>query len=184
MSRKAMRNLILSVFLIVAGCVLPGVVTADDWYATAAGVGAVSDAPDSGDPGGGRFQDADTPGSLPADDAVVTPGEPPIVNDPVEVNPNVLMWQTILAVFASLSTSAISRAFPLETDADRLRRGVALALVCVAAAFVDTLIRGVFNTSNYLASFLVIGTVAIGFYKGWAKTTTVAARIEGRPRVE
>lgn len=119
---------------------------------------------------------ADTPVVAP----VATEGQPPVLDQPVPVDPNIFMWQTVLGVVSSLATSFISRGIPGDTDDSRLKRGLALGAVVVVFAVFDVFVRGVFNPSNYLASFLTIAVTAIGFYKGWSATSGLARKIEGR----
>lgn len=106
-------------------------------------------------------------------------GQPPVLDQPVPVDANIIMWLTVLGVISSLVTSGLSRAFPGDSDEAKLKRGVALAVVCLVVAVGDVFIRGVMNTSNYLASFLAIAVTAIGFYKGWSATSTIAGKLAG-----
>lgn len=107
-------------------------------------------------------------------------GQPPVLDQPIPVDANILMWLTVLGVISSLTTSLISRSFPGETDDAKMKRGAALAVVCLVAAVFDVFVRGVFNTSNYLASFLTIAVTAIGFYKGWGATSAFSTKLAGR----
>lgn len=106
-------------------------------------------------------------------------GQPPVLDQPVPVDANIIMWLTVLGVISSLATSAISRGFPGDSDDAKMRRAMALAVVCLVVAVGDVFIRGVMNTSNYLASFLAIAVTAIGFYKGWSATSTIAGKLAG-----
>lgn len=106
--------------------------------------------------------------------------QPPILNQPVPVDPNIAMWQIVLGVVSSLAVSTISRRFQGDGDDVKMKRALTLGAVCLAVAVFDTFVRGVMNTSNYMASFLTVTVSAITFYKGWSATSGLAGKIEGR----
>lgn len=99
----------------------------------------------------------------------------PITEFPIDINGQIALWLVVLGFFASPVASFVNRYF-----ADPLQRGVVAFLVSLALALLDTVIRGVLNPTNLVASLLFIFVAAIGFYKLYFQPTGLDARLSGK----